>query len=353
MWEQVDTLLERAPEGASLHLHRVELLEARRRRNAGEPVGDALLAEEREAGMRELAMLPLLARVRELVDGPLVLMKGAEIACDYPGPRLRRYSDLDLLTGDPEAAQTALLAAGFTEVFPPEWFVDIHHLRPLWWPGLPLTIELHTEPHWPAGAPAPDPAELLATAVPGRVGIDGVQALHPAAHAIALAAHDWAHAPLGRLGSLIDVAAALQRSSDEEATALARRWGCGRLWRTTRRAAGALLENDRRSAATALWARHLAPMRERTVLEWHLHRALAPAWGLPGPRGARGALASLGATSRPLPGEPASVKLRRSALALRQAGLPRSAHELALEERDARGLLADRRVAPGGAGEAL
>ncbi len=138
MWEQVDTLLERAPEGASLHLHRVELLEARRRRNAGEPVGDALLAEEREAGMRELAMLPLLARVRELVDGPLVLMKGAEIACDYPGPRLRRYCDLDLLAGDPEAAQAALLAAGFMEVFPPEWFVDIHHLRPLWWPGLPL-----------------------------------------------------------------------------------------------------------------------------------------------------------------------------------------------------------------------
>ena len=59
-------------------------------------------------------------------------------------PGLRSFGDLDLLTDDAEAAQAALLAAGFQEVFEPEIYEDIHHLRPLWWPGLPLVVELHT-----------------------------------------------------------------------------------------------------------------------------------------------------------------------------------------------------------------
>ena len=332
MWDRIDTLLERAPE-ARLRLHRVELLEARRRRAAGLPVGAALLAEEREALMREMAVVPLLARVRSLVDGPLVLMKGPEVALDYPDPRLRRYCDLDLLVADPRRAQAALLDAGFLEVGEPSVFENIHHLRPLWWPGLPLCIEIHERAHWPDGVPAPPTEELLATAVPSRLGVPGLGALEPTAHAIALAAHDWSHQPLGRLGNLIDVAATLRRTTDEETDALAHAWGCHRLWRTTRRAVATLLEGDRRSAAVALWARHVPALRERTVFEWHLHRLLAPVWGLPAPRATGGALASLAADGRRLPGETAGTKLRRTTLALREAGVPRSVHDLALEER--------------------
>ena len=62
-------------------------------------------------------------------------------------------------------------------------------------------------------------------------------------------------------------------------------------------------------------------------------RLLAPVWGLPAPHATTGALASLAADGRPLPGEAASTKLRRTALALREAGRPRSVHDLALEER--------------------
>jgi hypothetical protein len=74
-------------------------------------------------------------------------------------------------------------------------------------------------------------------------------------------------------------------------------------------------------------------VRERTVFEWHLHRMLAPVWGLPAPRATGGALASLAADGRPLPGESPGAKLRRTAVALREAGRPRSVHDLALEER--------------------
>ena len=125
MWDRVDQLLERAPHVEALRLHRVELLEARRRRAAGLELGPELRADEAQAIADELAALPLLERVRAAWDGPLVLFKGPELALDYPGPRLRRFGDLDVLTDDAEAAQAALLAAGFEEVCDPDLYTGL------------------------------------------------------------------------------------------------------------------------------------------------------------------------------------------------------------------------------------
>ena len=136
-----------------------------------------------------------------------------------------------------------------------------------------------SQPNWVDGVPAPTTDELIASAVPSRLGVDGVAALPPAQHALVLAAHAWSHQPLGRLGNLIDVAVTLQRADESEVAALARRWGCWRMWRTTRAAIGAVLEGSGRSAAVALWARHLRGVREPTVFEWHVKGALAPALG--------------------------------------------------------------------------
>ena len=265
MWDRVDNLLEKAPHEEALWLHRVELLEARRRRANGLDVG-ALASHEAAAAVCDLAVIPLLARVREVWDGPLVMHKGPELSLDYPGPRLRRFCDLDLLTDDAAGAQAALLAAGFQEARQEESDGVIQHLCPLQWPGLPLTVELHSQPNWVDGVPAPTTDELIASAVPSRLGVDGVAALPPAQHALVLAAHAWSHQPLGRLGNLIDVAVTLQRADESEVAALARRWGCSRMWRTTRAAIGAVLEGSGRSAAVALWARHLRGVREPTVL---------------------------------------------------------------------------------------
>lgn len=334
MWDRIDTMLERAPHVEALRLHRVELLEVARRRRAGLDLGP--LAEDHAMAIAdELAAIPLLARVRAAYDGPLVLFKGAEVALDYPGPRLRRFRDLDLLTENAERAQAALLAAGFVEINDPENYRDIHHLRPLWWPGLPLVIELHSRPKWIDGVAGPAVGELLEAAVPCRLGVAGVDTLSPTHHALVLAAHDWAHEPLGRLGNLIDVAVTRARADDVELAALARRWGCARMWRTTLSAVRAVLEGEGRSAGVALWARHLQAVRERTVLETHVQELLAPLWGVPpgrAPAIVRGAMAS---TAGRAGAEPWRAKLRRARTALGNAGMARSEHDLVL---DARGL---------------
>jgi hypothetical protein len=179
MWDRVDSLLARAPHDDALRLHRVELLEARRRRANGLELG-SLAADETTALVRDLAVIPLLARVRAAWDGPLVIHKGAETGLDYPGPRLRPFCDLDLLTDDAAGAQAALLAAGFQRSREAESFGVVHHECPLEWPGLPMTVELHSRPNWVGRVPAPPIRELLAGAVPSRLGVDGVSTLAPA-----------------------------------------------------------------------------------------------------------------------------------------------------------------------------
>jgi hypothetical protein len=334
MWDRVDSLLEKAPDEEALRLHRVELLELRRRRANGLDLG-RLIGDEGKAVIGDLVAIPLLTRVREAWDGPLVLHKGAELALDYPGPCLRPFCDLDLLTDDAAGAEAALLAAGFEEVRDERYLGIPHHRWPLQWPGLPLTVEVHSGPNWVDGIPAPTTDELIASAVPSRLGVDGVARLAPAHHALVVAVHAWSHQPLGRLGNLIDVAVALLRADESEVAAVARRWGCSRMWRTTRAAVAAVLEESGRSAAVALWARHLRGVREPTVFEWHIKSVLAPVWGLPGTRVPAAVAKQARATVGPEAGEPWRSKLRRAGLALRNAGTVRSEHILAL---DARGI---------------
>jgi hypothetical protein len=160
-----------------------------------------------------------------------------------------------------------------------------------------------------------------------------VSALAPAAHALVQAAHGWSHDELGRLGNLIDVAVTLQRADESEAAALARRWGCSRLWRTTRAAIGDVLEGTGRSMAVSLWARQLREVRERTVVEWHVKTALAPVWGLPRRRVLAAVVARAHATATPAELESWPAKVRRARLASRNAGVARSEHLLALDAR--------------------
>jgi hypothetical protein len=321
MWEQIDSLLAASPSSLDvLRVHRVELLEARRRRAAGLPLAPDTIADETRVAVNEMAAPALLARIRAAYDGRLVQIKGPEVALDYGAPGLRSFGDIDLLADDAPAAQAALVAAGFQEVFEAEIYDDIHHLRPLWWPGLPLVVELHTAVNWPAAIPGPTTEELLAAAVPGRLGVPGIETLPPEHHALVLAAHAWQHQPLGRLGNLVDVAVVLRRADEAQVARLARAWGCARMWRTTRAAVRHVVEGEGPSAGVALWARHLRHLRERTVFEWHLKDLLAPAWALPARRVPRALLSEL-----------RRMELTRSWSALRNARRPRSEHNQVME----------------------
>ena len=203
LWSALERLLDRASVDG-IRLHKLGAVAGRFRRLRGEPVPPALAADERGSAVATLLAPRMLERIRSLVDGPLILIKGPEVARFYPG-RARVFGDIDLVTPDPWAVQRALLDAGCAEVG--DFFEDAHHLRPLKWPDLGLKIEVHKRPSWPKRIPPPPFEELLEAATPAACGVDGVLAIDPTQHALILAAHGWKENALGTLRDLVDVAA--------------------------------------------------------------------------------------------------------------------------------------------------
>jgi len=336
LWEGIDRLLDRAPRIADLRRHQLGPLAARRLRALGEDVPAELLEEERLAAVVTLTAPVVLARARAAHPGPMLLMKGPAVAARYPDPALRIFKDLDLLAEDAEGAQRDLVAAGFRPVGDPALYDGIHHLRPLAYPGLPLTVEVHAEPKWVSGLQAPPWEELVPSAAGEGGEIEGMPTLPPAQHAIVLAAHSWAHEPLRRLRDLVDVAAMAQGIDRSELDRVAAAWNIERVWRTTIGAADALFLGARPTWALRIWGRSLGQARERTVLESHLVRWLACFWGLP-PRDAVRTLGStLGSEMRPAGGETRRAKVARTAQAVRNGLRRRSEHERAWSERDER-----------------
>jgi hypothetical protein len=329
LWSAVDRILALEPSDPDLVTHRIEPLAARRYRALGQDVPPRIAEGELQAGIATVAAPVLLRRIREAVDGPLVLFKGPELAARYPEDGLRAFWDVDLLVPDPDAAQHALLAAGFDLVGEPELYIGIHHLRPLALPELPLNVELHAAPKWPHELPSPPVQELLDAAVPSALGLDGIDALAPEHHVLALAAHSWAHEPLRRLGDVFDLAVASEGCDPGELTATARRWGMGRLWRTTQEAVEATMAGSALRGPVRLWAGSLERGRERTVLQSHATRLLSGFSMLPPRRAARYLPGTL--IREVLPDdEPWHEKARRSLRALRTPSRARSEHDRAV-----------------------
>ena len=305
-----------------------------RRAAAGPPgceLGDDLIADETRAAVNELAVPGLLARVRAAWDGPLVLMKGPEVALDYRAPGLRSFGDLDLLTDDAEAAQAALIAAGFHEVFDPEIYKDIHHLRPLWWPGLPLVVELHSRAELAGRVPRPVDRRAARRRRAGparrRPGVDDPAARAP-------------HAGAGGARVGAPAARAARQPDRRGGDAAAERSGRGRGARPPLGLLAAVAHDARRDAGGA---RRRGPLgRGRAVGAAPARGARAhgaasgtsrTCWPRSGPcrrHACRDRLAEV----EPLRARAASRGGRswpRSRLALRNAGTARSEHDLALE----------------------
>ncbi len=337
IWAGVDRLIDRADSLHGLRAHRLHLLAARRWRALGREVPPELRLEERASAVSSISVQALVRRIRDAVDGPLVVIKGPEVAARYPDPTLRPYSDLDLLVPDTGKAQSALLSAGFTLVGDPQLYEDLHHARPLAIPGVPIPVELHSAPKWPDGFAAPPLHELLEAAVPSATGVAGVSTLAPAHHALVLAAHSWAHQPLRRVHELVDVAAIGEGVDPAELRALARRWGVRRIWDTTAAAADALVAGGRTTLPMRTWARHLPRVREQTVLEFHLERWFSAFWESSAPVALARVPGTLVGELLPAPGETAAAKLSRSRQALANARVPQPRHA---EQMERAGILA-------------
>jgi hypothetical protein len=302
----------------------------------GRPVPVPILHQQRVAQLAALTAPMVLARTREALAGPMLVVKGPEVAARYPQPA-RAYGDLDILVPDSREAQRAMISAGFVEDEDAGGiWVGIHHLSPLRWPGLPLKIELHHEPKWLEGLEPPRREELFEAAVPSAVGVEGVLAPAPPHHALLLAAHAWAHQPLRRARDLVDVGALAAEVEAAELRQLARAWGLGRLWATTIAAVEAFLAG-RRTWPLRLWAGHIAEMRVQTVFEEHLERLLSPFWGYPRVKATRLSLGALGEEFRPAFDEGWREKIRRSGAAMRRASSPVTKHRSMLGESAARG----------------
>jgi Uncharacterised nucleotidyltransferase len=337
IWHGVGRLADRAATLDDLRLHRIHLVVARHWRSEGRPVPSELAEEEHASMMVGLAATHLLQRVRAGYDGRIVLMKGLEVGAHYPDSSLRPFRDLDLLVDDAALAQQELIDAGFEPTGDERLYVNIHHLRPLRWPGLPLVVEIHDRPKWLDWQTPPPTAELLNAAVPSRVGVDGVETLPPAYHVLVLAVHSWAHDPLSRIGHLLDVAALAESASRADVDALATAWGVERVWRATAAAAAGLFQRGKVPTKMRSWAGHLESVRERTVVESHLERWLSPFWGRRPRPALEASLAAIRTGFVPEEGESWRVKGARVAQGLRTPFRRLSKHRAALEEKSISG----------------
>lgn len=333
-WDRVEQLAERATSVAELQVHGLELVALRRLRARGAAIAPQLAASERLSAVIAMAAPVLLTRARDAYDGRMALMKGPEIAARYPDPALRMYSDIDLLVDDAGAAHRALRAAGFEPSGLWAEHVALHHLQPLCWPGLPITLELHARPHFPGGLRAPATSQLLAGAVPARFGGGRVDALAPAAHTLVVAAHSWAHAPLANIGQLVDVGLLAEECDRGQLDALARGWGCERMWHATIATTDALLDGAPLPVAARVLAPHLRAVRERTLLERHIEELASPLFGLPRPAAVTQTGRVLARRLRPAAEETWPRKLARARRALRHGRLAHSEHEARLPAED-------------------
>jgi Uncharacterised nucleotidyltransferase len=330
IFERVERLTGRSPSLADLDHHRLQLSAARCRRARDLPVSAAMVARERSAAASALAAPAILRRVRDAVDGPILLIKGPDVARYYPDPVMRPFGDLDLIVPDSTVTQRQLLDAGFEEVGDPARYEDIHHLRPVASPGLPLAVEVHHAVKWVDGLRPPTAGELLDAAVPAPVDLEGILALPPAHHAVVLAAHAWSHRPLGKVGDLLDIALVARHADAAELDRLARAWGIRRVWRVTVRAIDHLFAEGSRPLALAVWARHLAEVRERTVLEAHVESWLSALWGLPVESALAAGLEEVRRDLLPGAGEDWKSKRARVRAALSDAFVRKSQHDEAL-----------------------
>lgn len=334
LWHRVDGLIDSAPSLADLRAHGLQLLAARRWRAAGRTLPAGLVREELRAEFATHAAPRVLARVRAVCDGPIIVMKGPAVAARFPDPATRPFEDLDLLVPDAQRTRAQLLGAGFRPAGDPAFYPPgLHHLRPVTSPDLPLQIELHIRPKWVDGFRPPSFAALLEGAEANAVGVDGMLALAPARHAVVLAAHLWAHDVVSRVLRLLDVAVMVEASERREAAALARRWGMSRLWEATLAVADALFVDERSSSwALRTWARPLRAVREPTVWELHLSRLVAPFLIHP-PAGVPSALAgALGGLLLPQPGESWRRKLERTSEQIARPSMRRTEHVRRVEE---------------------
>lgn len=272
LWIALDRIIDAAPDAGALRTHGLGPIAAWRMRERGEPVPPEIDRLAHGAAYASVTATPLLQRVVDILQEPVLLLKGPEVAKFYPERTLRTYGDLDLLVADLPSAERKLIDAGFAELIPNRKIDGHHHDSPLGLGHLALMIELHRSPGWLSWLTPPSNAELMHTAIPSVTGVEGVCALPAQQLALFLASHAWRHNPYLSIIHLIDIELVRQQTDPAEVLALARRWGIERVWLHFCAMIDWFIYQDGATpgAVHRWWGRHLHDTREQTLMEFYL-----------------------------------------------------------------------------------
>lgn len=276
LWTSLDRVIAASPDAAALRVHGLGPIAAWRMRLRSEEVPSEIERLAYGAAYAAVTAVPLLEKVIGILQEPVLVLKGPEVAALYPERTLRTYGDLDLLVEDLPSAERRLRDAGFSELMPDRKIEGHHHDSPLGMGNLALTVELHRDPGWLSWLTPPSNRELMASAVPSATGVEGALALPVDQQALHLASHAWRHGPFNTLIHLVDIELIRQQSDPGRLDALARRWGLERVWR----AECAMIDwyiygmAETPGALQRFWARHLVRPRERSLMEYY-----AAFWG--------------------------------------------------------------------------
>ena len=213
----------------------------------------------------------LLNELGSLGIGPVILMKGLEVAQLYPDPVDRPFRDVDLLVRNAQMVWQHYLDLGYRQDLSHGIDIDHHHLPALADPTGVLGIEFHHRPNLPAWVRL-DNHLVFDTAGPSRTGIVGIQRPRDDLHALLMAMHCW-KGGFARLRDLLD-ALLLASVSALPVEETADELGLGRFWRWTVRFAEAELMG-RSTFTTRTVARVILPRRPR-VADWKWSRVFAP-----------------------------------------------------------------------------
>jgi hypothetical protein len=272
LWTNLDRIIDAAPDAGALRTHGLGPIAAWRMRSHGEAVPPEIDRLAHGAAYAAVTAAPLLQKVIDILQEPVLVLKGPEVARLYPERTLRTYGDLDLLVADLPIAERKLLDAGFAELMPNRKIEGHHHDSPLGLGNLALMIELHRDPGWLRWLTPPSNAELFKVAIPSDTGVDGGYALPPEPMALFLASHAWRHNPYNSIVHLIDIELIRQQTEPAAVMALARQWGMDRVWTHLCAMIDWYNYQDDQTpgAVHRWWARHLHDAREQSLLEYYL-----------------------------------------------------------------------------------
>ncbi len=301
IWPAVYRVIDEHPDVERLIRHGVGLLAGADWADCGISVPEELRHSRMTQAALGLESRGLVRSLRQDTDGPLVLLKGLDVAAHYPAVELRQSLDVDVLVDDAVATQRALLAAGWqTKATPgfheePERNESLHQLCPLLRPPFSLPLEVHRRPNAPTWLPPLPTTEIIEAARPSAIDVDGVLSPCVEHHALVVLAHSWATQPFARFSELIDFALLLESSDMPTVRAVARRWRMTRLLDLGLRTIDSLL-HGRQPAPWVVrsFAGHLLDLSEPSRRRSQVNRYAASAFVAPIPDAARAAIDGAG-----------------------------------------------------------